>query len=162
MEFECAPESFQATFHRNDLPMKNRIATLLLMMSVLFISDAHAGGSEYEATFRGISFMGNGRFVLELDQPEGLLATFDSGNPGLRILLTYKRSNFLDGDINRKNVKEEDFIEGVNTVLKSWKSGQRVRFGLMGAGLLRQSHMEGFDAVSNGLKLIDGVVYSFD
>ena len=144
------------------LPMKNRIATLLSMMGVLFSSDAHAGGSVYEATFRGISFAGSGRFVLELEQPEGLLATFDSGSPGLRILLTFKRPNFLDGNINRKEVREEDFIECVNTVLKSWKPGQRVRFGLMGAGLVRLSHSDRFEAISNGLKLIDGVVYSFD
>jgi hypothetical protein len=135
---------------------------LLFMMGVLSSDAAHAGGNVYEATFRGISFAGSGQFVLELEQPEGLLAAFDSGKPGLRILLTYKKPNFLDGDINRKEVKEEDFIEGVNAVLKSWKPGQRVRFGLMGAGLVRQSHSDGFDATSNGLKLIDGVVYSFD
>ncbi len=144
------------------LPMKNRIATLLFTMGVLSSADAYAGGDWHEATFRGISFMGSGQFVLELDQPEGLLATFDSGKPGLRILLTYKKPTFLDGDINRKGVKEEDFIEGVNAILKSWKPGQRVRFGLMGAGLVRQSHSDPFDATSNGLKLIDGVVYSFD
>lgn len=143
------------------VPRKPQIIILLLLTIILFQGIALAGGGWHEATFSEISYLGNKQFELKLEEPEGHLATFDSGAPGLRILLSYKKVGWFESQ-NRKMVSEQDFVNGVNTILQTWKPGQRVRFGLMGTGLNKNDQPAEFDAISYGLKILDGVIYSFD
>jgi hypothetical protein len=144
--------------------MKNLSLLILLMFAGALPFQAKAGGFVCEASFKEITYLGGDRFLLSVVPRSDCLAkhpTLVGKGPVVKILVRYLKAGILEHAKNRTNVTEADFKSGVNRFLV-WAEGEDIALGLMGQGLAPTDSPGEYDAVSNALKIQDGVVYSFD
>lgn len=135
---------------------------LIALLIVALPSVALAGGDACMANLKSLAWEGEENFKIELEFTERSPLSLIKTGETITVILRYQPTGFFEGHMNRSSTTKQDFREAINELLRLYRINKPFPFGLMVPGGLVPVGGQSGRFQSNALKLIDGVVYSFE